>query len=106
MENRWFQRTPARINVMIQYAPLGLVSGVTENISCLGMYIHTNSIILSCEENVDLSFRFPDNADGELFSIEAEIVHSDEKGAGLQFMDFQLMLPTGQLPGNPIAYPS
>ena len=106
MENRWFQRTPARINVMIQYAPLGLVSGVSKDISCLGMYIHTRSIILSCEESVDVSFRFPDDESGELFSLEAEIVHSDEQGAGIQFLDFQLMLPTGQLPGNPTPYPT
>ena len=105
MENRWFQRTPAKINVMIQYAPLGLVTGVTRDISCLGMYIQTNSIILSCEENVDITFRYPDEESGELFSLEAEIVHSNEKGAGIQFLDFQLMLPTGQLPGNPMPYP-
>jgi len=84
---------------------LGLVSGVTRDISCLGMYIHTNSIILSCEENVDITFRYPDNEYGELFSLEAEIVHSNENGAGLQFLDFQLMLPTGKLPENRVPYP-
>ncbi|MDH5259649.1 MAG: PilZ domain-containing protein [Gammaproteobacteria bacterium] len=105
MENRWFQRTPAKINVMIHYAPLGLVSGVTKDISCLGMYIHTNSIILSCEESVDISFRYPDNEFGKSFSLEAEIVHSDENGAGLQFLDFQLMLPSGDFPINPVPYP-
>lgn len=105
MDNRWFQRTPARINVMIKYAPLGLVCGVTKDISCLGMYVHTNSIILSCEESVDISFSYPDNQHGELFSVEAEIVHSDENGAGLQFMDFQLMLPVGRSPVNPMPYP-
>lgn len=104
MENRWFQRTPAKINVTIQYAPLGLVSGVTRDISCLGMYIHTNSIILSCQENVDITFRYPDNDDGDLYSVEAEIVHSDENGAGVQFIDFQLMLPTGNLRANPTPY--
>jgi len=106
MENRWFQRTPARINVMVQYAPLGLVTGVSRDISCLGMYIRTHSIILSCEETVDLTFRYPDNENGELFSLEAEIVHSGENGAGLQFIDFQLLLPSGQLPINPVPYPN
>ncbi len=105
MENRWLQRTPARINVMIQYAPLGLVAGITKDISCLGMYIHTNSIVLSCEESVGITFRFPNNEYGELLFLQAEIVHSNTHGAGLQFLDFQLMLPTGPLPSNPQPYP-
>ena len=70
------------------------------------MYIYTHSIILSCEEYVDITFRYPDNDDGELFALEAEIVHSNQDGAGLQFLDFQLMLPTGESPGNPVPYPS
>jgi len=96
MENRWFQRAPAEVNVMIQYAPLGLVSAVSKNISCLGMYVQTNSIILSCEENVDISFRYPDNENGQHFTLEAEIIHSGIHGAGLHFVDFQLGLPSGR----------
>jgi len=104
MENRWFQRTPANINVMIQYAPLGLVSAITKDISCLGMYVNTNSIILSCAEQVDITFRYPDNEHGEQFMLEAEIVHSNENGAGIQFLDFQLTLPSRKTAANPVPY--
>ncbi len=100
------QRTPAQISVTMHYLPLGLISGVTRNISRLGMFVQTNAIILSTEETVDLNFRFPDNDGGENHSMEARIIHSNERGVGLQFLNFQLTLPSGGIPVNRVPFPS
>ena len=89
MEHRWFKRTPMQINVLMHYPPLGMINGVTKNISSNGMFVDTGRIILISDELISLNFRYPDQLEGEIQTIDAHIIHTSSNGAGLQFLKFQ-----------------
>jgi len=89
MEKRCFERNPLQVHVLMHYGPLGLINGVTKNISNHGMFVETGRIILSNDTSIELSFRYPDQFEGNIYTLDAHIVHATVKGAGLQFIDFQ-----------------
>ena len=88
MENRWSYRTPLQLGVLIHYGPLGLIRGVSENVSAEGMFVNTGRIALSDDELVEVTFSYPNSTEGRTFSISANIVHTSEEGTGLQFINF------------------
>jgi len=90
MDNRWFKRVPMRLNVLMHYSPLGIINGTTQNVSSSGMFIATGRITLIAEELLSLHFRYPDQLEGKLYTVDAQIIHTCQDGAGLQFIKFQL----------------
>jgi len=93
MENRWNQRHLITFNVMIYYGPLGLIRGVAKDISSQGMFVESGRIILSNEELIQVSFQYPDIYDEKNFSIPAYVIHSNQKGAGLKFLNYVFTPP-------------
>jgi len=89
MENRWFKRTPLKLNVLMHYSPLGIINGITKNISSNGMFVETGRIVLISNEFTSLHFRYPDQLEGNIYTVDAHIVHASEKGAGLKFLKFR-----------------
>jgi len=99
MENRWNQRHLTKINVMIYYGPLGLIRGIARDISSHGMFVESGRIILSNEELIQVSFQYPDLYDENKFSIPAHVIHSNQKGAGLKFLNY-IFTPPDRKPGK------
>ena len=91
MENRWNMRRFIRLNVMIYYGPLGLISGLSRDISATGMFVETGRIALANDETIDLNFRFKDGFEEKNYSISASVVHSSHKGSGLKFLNYTFM---------------
>lgn len=91
MEKRCFERNPLQIHVLMHYGPLGLINGVTKNISSCGMFVDTGRIILCSDTTIELSFRYPDQYEGNIYTLDAHIVHTTETGAGLHFVDFRFL---------------
>ena len=92
MDKRWYERTRISISVAIHYAPLGLVMGKTLDIGSKGMFVETKYIILPTDEKIRVSFSSPLLQRGKSTTVEAMVVHSSERGAGLFFEDFQFHL--------------
>jgi len=90
MENRWSQRTPLELNLVIHYAPLGLIRATTKDVSSTGMFIDTGRIILSPEETIELSFSLPSSRDLHTYTVPASVVHSSAQGSGIEFVNCKL----------------
>ena len=88
MENRWSKRIPLQLNVLMHYSPLGIINGKTKNVSTNGMYVDTGRIVLISGEAISLHFRYPDQLEGNIYTVDAQIIHASNKGAGLQFHKF------------------
>jgi len=99
MENRWNKRQLIRLNVMIYYGPLGLISGISRDLSSTGMFVETGRIVLASDEIIDLSFHYSDGIEDKYYSIPANVVHSSSKGAGLQFLNY-VFVPANQPTAN------
>jgi len=89
MENRWTERAPMQLNVLMHYSPLGIINGVSKNVSSNGMFVDTGRITLISGEHISLHFRYPDQLEGSIYTVDAHIIHTSTKGAGLKFLKFQ-----------------
>lgn len=87
MENRWSQRTPMQLNLIIHYGPLGLIRATSKDVSAKGMFIETGRIVLSPDETIELTFSYPSTIEGVTYSLPANIVHSSEQGSGIEFIN-------------------
>ncbi len=90
MENRWSQRTPLELNILIQYGPLGLICGRSKDVSPKGMLIDTGRITLMPDETVEVTFSYPGKLDAKTVSLPAQVVHCSDKGVGVEFINQQL----------------
>ncbi len=89
MEHRWSPRKAVKMDVFINYRPLGLVRGETRDISLEGMFVETGRIALPKNEAVDISFTLQHEKEAGVHHLGAYVVHSSDKGVGLMFRDFQ-----------------
>ena len=90
MENRWSQRTPMQLDLVVHYGPLGLIRARSKDISSTGMFIDTGRIILSPDEIIEVTFSYPSSINGITYSMSANIVHSSEHGSGIKLINCSL----------------
>jgi len=89
VDHRWSERLPLRIDVVMQYDALGLVSGKTRDISNDGMFVETGIIRLFPNDSLILTFADPLQEDGTLVTVAAVVRHATEDGVGLQLDGFR-----------------
>jgi len=85
MSNRQFQRTECSIPVVLFYGPLGLIRGVTIDISPAGMCIDTGIVSLAPNASVNICFISDKENKREVFRLEGQVMYSSSQGTGLQF---------------------
>ncbi len=76
VDHRWSERLPLRIDVVMQYDALGLVSGKTRDISNDGMFVETGIIRLFPNDSLILTFADPLQEDGTLVTVAAVVRHA------------------------------
>lgn len=87
MEHRWNIRTPIRLNVIMQSAGIGLISGRTRDLSFGGTFVETApSVAVSRNHMVKLSVPVA----GDMKTISAMVVRTPPHGFALMFTDFEL----------------
>lgn len=85
MEHRWSPRKPVKMDVFINYQPLGLVRGEAKDVSLEGMFVETGRVTLPKNEEVDITFAVKNDHEKRILHMGAFVVHSSQKGAGLMF---------------------
>ncbi len=89
VDHRWSERQPLRIDVVMQYDALGLISGKTRDISHDGMFVETGIIRLFPNDSLILTFANPLKEDGSLVTVAATVRHAAKDGVGLQLDGFR-----------------
>lgn len=90
MENRWSPRFFKKLDLVIDYAPIGLLRATTLDISEHGMFINTGLIQLAPEEIIELTFNDFTSKQESRRQVSANVIHSNSIGAGIQFIDYSL----------------
>lgn len=90
MDHRWTGRFMFCMNVVINYSPLGLISGKTRNISLQGMFVEIPNIYLGSEEDIEVTFSLPFSKTPQSACVKARVVHSSDNGIGIKLHNYQL----------------
>lgn len=85
MEQRWTERIPVAVEVLVNYPSLGLVRGRSKDISLEGMFVETGPIALAAESSLLISLMLPEGQNNQQCDIPAQVVYSTQGGAGLVF---------------------
>jgi hypothetical protein len=88
MEHRLSIRIPSTMSVTISYRGLGLLQGVTLNVSRHGMYVATGPMVLPHHSMVDVAFPLESGKCGVAPQwTSAMVVRIDKEGIGLMFAE-------------------
>ncbi|MDX1811027.1 MAG: PilZ domain-containing protein [Gammaproteobacteria bacterium] len=87
MENRWVERTPIQLDLVIYYGPIGLIRAQTKDISANGMYVNTGLISLAPDEQIKITLSYATAVDKVTCQMTGQVIHSDSDGAGIAFID-------------------
>ncbi|HFD80831.1 MAG TPA: PilZ domain-containing protein [Gammaproteobacteria bacterium] len=82
-EQRWSARKEISIDVGLHYPPIGLIRGVTRNISLEGMFVELRGARIPEQTRLEISFTSPGHGKGVEHRLPAYVVHSSERGVGL-----------------------
>ena len=84
MEHRWSERKPIELDVALFYAPLGMITGKTRDVSLEGMYVQTEGVQLPLHAELEISFvTETSNGARREHHLPACVVHGDGVGVGL-----------------------
>ncbi len=87
MENRWSERTPLEISLMVYFAPVGLIRATSKDVSANGMSIDTGRIALASDETIEVTFVYPVSIEGVSLTLTAHVVYSSDNGSGVEFLN-------------------
>ena len=85
MEQRWTERIPMAVDVMVNYPSLGLVRGKSKDISLDGMFVETGAIALAADNPLSVTFVLPQDKSNQQYELRAQVVYSCSRGAALVF---------------------
>jgi len=85
MERRSDSRQPLIKEVIISCDRVGLIKGLTRDVSYTGVYVDTGQFSLINRVKVDVSFVLKQGRKTITQTIGARVARVDKKGAGLQF---------------------
>lgn len=93
MDNqRWNERVPYRLRVVLHYPALGLIMGRTRNISEQGMFVETPCEVDAYDERINVTFTIPTLTASTTTQVSARVVHRADGGLGLFFDNIKLPL--------------
>ena len=84
MEHRWSERKPIEMEVALYYAPVGMITGKTRDVSLEGMYVHTDGFELPLHAELEVSFVTRNGGNEHEHHMPAYVVHGNgDGGVGL-----------------------
>lgn len=85
MDSRESVRSPLALRVVLGYPKLGMLSGLTSNVSLGGMFVETAPISLPRNEIVSVYLHLPGHEAENLCVTDAQVIHGRGGGVGLAF---------------------
>ena len=86
MEHRRSSRTSLRHAVDLDSPRTGHIPAYTHDVSLGGMFVEIDSLALSPNMPVKVSFTLPDHGHTTVFVLEASVVRRGQNGMGLMFL--------------------
>lgn len=96
MEQRWTERIPMAVDVMVNYPSLGLVRGKSKDISLEGMFVETGPIVLAADAPLSVTFVLPQDKSNRQHDLRAQVVQSGVRHGVSRFRCFRHQ-PTAQI---------
>ncbi|NOZ10270.1 MAG: PilZ domain-containing protein [Gammaproteobacteria bacterium] len=90
LERRWNPRKEFEVHVAIYYSGLGILRGVSRDISLKGMFIKLPSVQLPLNAALDVVFSLGSQKDRQRMRVPALVVRSESDGVGAMFSNLEL----------------
>lgn len=90
VERRWNPRKELEMHVAVYYSGLGILRGISRDISLKGMFIKIPSVQLPINATLDVVFSFGSEKDRQRMRIPALVVRSESDGVGTMFSNLEL----------------
>lgn len=85
MDQRWSERIPVNLEVLLDYPSLGLIRAKARDINLNGMFIDTGQIALAADEALAVTFVIDGGIDKKPYNLKAKVIHTANRGVGVRF---------------------
>ena len=87
---RWNPRKEIELDVAVYYSGIGILRGVSRDISMKGMFIKIPSVQLPLNATLDVVFSLGSQEDQQRMRIPARVVRSESDGVGAMFSNMEV----------------
>ena len=89
VERRWNPRKLLEMQVAVYYNGLGILSGISRDISLKGIFIKLPSVQLPVNAHLDVVFSLGPLKNRQRVRLPAQIVHCEQDGVGAAFGELE-----------------
>ena len=83
IEHRWSSRKNINIDVNLYYPPIGMIKGITRNISLEGMFVALSGVTIPPQARLEICFTAHSRGQATEHRLPAYVVHGSGEGIGL-----------------------